>query len=189
MQEYELYNRILSSKFLAPNPGQLIEEKCDGKQTANICARGVDAYKLYRYDEEIKDFLLFFNKPEKGCTVHDTPKSLRSFCDYILLAEIEGKLYVILIEMKSGSTQKAENQLKASALFMEYIKLSAERISKENDYNQIDIKSIQLRKVLLKPGKHRNTTQPQKYLAINNVNGVINISSNNFSIRHVCIPD
>lgn len=187
MQEYELYNRILSSNFLATNSKQMIEEKCDGKQTASICERGVDEYKLYRFDEEERDFLPFFNKPKKGNVDYDTPKFLRSFCDYIILAEIEGKCFVILIEMKSGTSKNAEKQLNASALFMEYIKRSAERISKVNDYEQVDTRSIQLRKVLLKPGKHRVTTQPSKYLKID-VNEIINISSNSFPIRHVCIP-
>ena len=156
MIEYELFSRMLSWDFLSPNQRMMEEPKQAGVHTCVIVDKGVDEYKAYRYDLEERDFLPFFNKEyndeERGVVaVNPTPTGLLKFCDYILLASVNEKLYVILVEMKSGTNAGANQQLDASKTFIDYIKASAERIKVSCGCNDFDARKIILRKVLLKP--------------------------------------
>lgn len=95
--------------------------------------------------------------------MNPTPTGLLKFCDYILLAAVNDKLYVVLVEMKSGNNVGANLQLAASNTFIDYIKSSAERIKTLCGYDDFDSKNIILRKVLLKPApKTRPTTNVGK---------------------------
>ena len=80
-----------------------------------------------------------------------TPTGLLKFCDYILLAAVNEKLYFVLVEMKSGTNAGANQQLDASKIFFDYVKASAERIKVLCGYEDFDSRNIILRKVLLKP--------------------------------------
>lgn len=164
MIEYELFTRMLSWDYLSSDQKNLIEPKQAGSHTCTIVDKGVDKYKAYRYDLDNCNFLPFFNKEhnddKKGIVVENpTPEGLRKFCDYILLAVVKEKLYVILVEMKSGGNNGANQQLAASKTFIDYVKSSAERIKTICGYGDFDTKNIVVRKVLLKPGpKIRSTT-------------------------------
>lgn len=164
MIEYELFTRMLSCDFLSLDQRMMEEPKQVGVHTCTILEKGVDHYKAYRFDFEERDFLPFFNKEHddeaKGIVVENpTPSGLLKFCDYILLATVNEKLYVILIEMKSGNNYGANQQLAASKTFIDYIKASAERIKTLCGCNDFDASNIILRKVLLKPApKTRPTT-------------------------------
>lgn len=156
MIEYNLFTRMLSWDFLSADQHKMAEPKQVATHTCTIVDKGVDCYKLYRYDSEERDFLPFFNNnhdvEERGVeVVYPTPKGLRKFCDYILLAAVNEKLYVILVEMKSGANTGANQQLAASKTFIDYIKASAERIKTLCGYDDFDSRNIILRKVLLKP--------------------------------------
>lgn len=151
MKEYDLFTRMLSQDFLTADQQRMDEPKQDGKHSCAIVGKGVDQYKAYRYDLDECDFLPFFNKDHDNAATgyvspNPTPEGLRKFCDYILLASVNDKLYVILVEMKSGTNAGANQQLAASKTFIDYITASAERIS-----GAFDAKKIVLRKVLLKP--------------------------------------
>lgn len=151
MKEYDLFSRMLSQDFLTADQLIMDEPKQDGKHSCIIVDKGVDKYKAYRYDLDECDFLPFFNKDHDDeatgyVSPNPTPEGLRKFCDYILLASVKDKLYVILVEMKSGTNTGANQQLAASKTFIDYITASAERIS-----GVFDAKKIVLRKVLLKP--------------------------------------
>lgn len=164
MIEYDLFTRMLSQDFLSSDQHKMDELKQDGAHTCDIVDKGVDHYMMYRYDLDKCDFLPFFNKvhddPARGIVVDNpTPTGLRKFCDYILLASANEKLYVILVEMKSGINTGALQQLDASKTFIDYLKASAERIKTICGYDDFDTKNIILRKVLLKPvPKARPTT-------------------------------
>lgn len=156
MIEYDLFTRMLSWDFLSPDQRMMEEPKQAGAHTCAVVDKGVDHYKAYRYDLEERDFLPFFNKEhndeERGiAAVNPTPTGLLKFCDYILLAAVNDKLYVILVEMKSGTNAGAKRQLAASKTFIDYIKASAERIKTMCGCDDFDSKNIILRKVLLKP--------------------------------------
>lgn len=164
MIEYELFTRMLSWDFLSPDQRMMEEPKQAGIHTCTIVDKGVDSYKAYRYDLDNRDFMPFFNKEHdddaKGIVVENpTPSGLLKFCDYILLAAVNEKLYVILVEMKSGGNEGANQQLAASKTFIDYVKASAERIKSLSGYGDFDANNIVLRKVLLKPApKTRPTT-------------------------------
>ena len=134
MKEYELYTSLLAPNLKPQNQFFLVESK--NKHKAEIIANKI-THSLYRYDqEEQKDqFLPFFNHSH-------ILKDLLKFCDYILLAEKNDKLYVLLIEMKSGSNTDAPKQLEATD--------TADRISSANGY-VFDRKKIATRKIILKP--------------------------------------
>lgn len=172
MMEYELFTRMLSQDFLSPDQHMMEESKQAGKHTCTIIDTGVEHYLAYRYDLEERDFLPFYNKDYndegRGIVVENpTPSGLLKFCDYILLVALRDKLYVILVEMKSGDNTGARLQLAASETFIDYVKASAERIKTMCGYDDFDTRNIILRKVLLKPalksrpttniGKRRNT--------------------------------
>lgn len=111
------------------------------------------------------------------------PAGLRKFCDYILLATVNDKLYVILVEMKSGKPAGATQQLAASKTFIDYIKASAERIKSLCDCDEFDSKKIILRKVLLKPvPKTRPTTN------IGKVNTEINWGADPIELKSSVFP-
>lgn len=164
MIEYELFTRMLSWDFLAPDQHKMEEPKQEGSHTCSIVDKGVDFYKAYRYDMEERDFLPFFNKEHddegKGIEVENpTPSGLLKFCDYILLATVNDKLYIVLVEMKSGTNAGANQQLAASKTFIDYIKASAERIKIMCGCEDFDSRNIIIHKVLLKPApKTRPTT-------------------------------
>ena len=188
MKEYDLFTRMLSQEFLTSNQQKMDEPKQGGKHSCIIVDKGVDQYKAYRYDLDNSDFLPFFNKDHDDeatgyVSPNPTPEGLRKFCDYILLASVKDKLYVILVEMKSGKPFGATQQLAASKTFIEYVKASAERISED-----FDARNIILRKVLLKPApKTRPTTNIGKLnTQINWGADPIELKSSVFPLLKVC---
>ncbi len=163
MIEYDLFTRMLSGDFLSADQQKMDEPKQAGNHTCIIVDKGVDRFKMYRYDLEERDFLPFFNKEHddnaKGYKAENpTPTGLLKFCDYVLLAEVKEKLYVILVEMKSGSTAGANQQLASSKTFFDYVKASAERIKTMCGCDDFDSNNIVLRKVLLRPAPNPRPT-------------------------------
>ncbi|MBQ0029630.1 MAG: hypothetical protein KBT32_04255 [Bacteroidales bacterium] len=156
MSEYELYNRILAPRLRCKSQTVLFEESGCKMHKADVIADSKIAYSLYRYDQKEHGdlFFPFFNNThdgDLGSAEIPTPADLLKFCDYILLAEKRGVLYVLLIELKSGDNGDAYKQLDASAAFMEYIKNTAVRISETNGYLEFDENNVKLRKIVLKP--------------------------------------
>lgn len=193
MIEYDLFTRILSQKFLSPDQHKMDEPKQFGAHTCVIVDKGVDHYVMYRYDLEGCDFLPFFNNDHDDAATgyvspNPTPQGLRKFCDYILLATINDKLYVILVEMKSGSSAGVHQQLDASKTFIDYVKASAERIKTLCDSDAFDSRNVILRKVLLKPAPMlRPTTNiGGKNTQFNWGGDPIELKSNVFPLRRVC---
>ena len=185
MIEYDLFIQMLSESFLSPNQQKMEEPKQEGKHTCKIIDKGVDNYKAYRYDLEEHNFLPFFRK---NTAVNKSPKGLLKFCDYILLATVNQKIYVILVEMKSGDTTGANQQLAASKTFIDYVIASAERIKTMSGYNNFNAKNIIFRKVLLKPApKTRPLTNiGKKNSQINWGADLIVLKSQVVPLLHVC---
>lgn len=151
MSEYDQLCRILGRSFLSRTQEWMIESKGSThkpqKVQLDITGRRHIAYTLYRFDLGDTDFLPFFNNSG------DTPEGLRKFCDYVLLVDLNGKPYVILIEMKRGSSGDAEKQLNASQTFMEYIFQSAKRLYDDFRDEPFNRNNIVIRKVKLKECK------------------------------------
>ncbi len=168
MSEYELYTRILAPR-LRPEVQTILIEKTEKKNhKAEIVSDCKTTFSLYRYDQKEQGdlFFPFFNNTHDGDfgkAEFPTPDLLLKFCDYILLAERNGSLYILLVEMKSGKNGDAVFQLEASATFMDYIKSTAIRIAKANGYMAFDADSIVVRKIVMKPAlKARPMTSPSK---------------------------
>lgn len=157
MSEYELYTRILAP-WLKPENQDLLIEKTERKDhIARVITDNKKIFHtLYRYDqkEQKGKFLPFFNNThdgEYGEAEIPTPEDLLRFCDYILLAERNSVLYVLLLELKSGKNGDAHKQLDATEVFMEFVKNTAKRISEANGYRDFDTQNIKIRKIVLKP--------------------------------------
>ena len=155
-----------------------------------VCARDQSRRDtLYRFNEN-ENFLPFFNNThegERGPVEYPTPKGLRKFCDYILLAVTHNKMYVILIEMKSGSNGDAQLQLSASSTFMKYIQMTAERIKSQNHFDTFDSNNIIIKKVILKPKPTpRPTTNIAKDSSINWTADPVIIKGEVFPINKLC---
>lgn len=184
MEEFELYTRILAPRFQAESQNYLIEKKCAKPQKASIIDTAVDHYVIYRFDMDTENFLPCFNNTHasKGKTVeYPTPKGLLSFCDYIILAVIDNKLYVVLVEMKSGESNAASVQLDASATFMEYVKQTALRIKDNNGYKDFNAQNIIVRKLKLRPA-------PKSRPATNVAKGNIGLKQNPMSYAGNSLP-
>lgn len=168
MYEYDLITRILAPWLKPTNQAVLIENTEKGTHKADIVSDKKTAYTLYRYDqgEHGQLFFPFFNNThdgERGEADCPTPKELLKFCDYILLAEKNHVLYVLLLELKSGLNGDAYKQLDASATFMEYVKHTAVRISVVNGYSSFNTQNIKIKQIILKPQpKVRPCTQKAK---------------------------
>lgn len=168
MNEYDLITRILSPRLQPENQQVLMENTDTTNHQASIITSGRIRYTLYRYDqkEQGQYFLPFFNNTHDGDfggAPSPAPSDLLKFCDYILLAEKNEVLYVLLIELKSGHNGDANKQLEASAVFFEYIKKTASRISNANDYSSFNTQNIKIKQIILKPQpKVRPFTQKAK---------------------------
>ena len=164
MKEYDLCTRILSSRLLAKDQSRLVENKLKKAHTATIVDDAVDAWCVYRYDqdEDSEHFFPFFNntKDDNANPAAPTPVDLLKFCDYIVLVEKSTKLYVLLIEMKSGNNGDADKQLRASEMFMRFVLDTAQRIGPANGYKELDIRNnVCFRKVILKRGNKPGTNK------------------------------
>ena len=182
MDEYLFFNRILSDKFRSSSKKVMIEDNVQ-KTSINDKGKGLVDYELYRFDssDTSNDFLAFFDKSDNA------PKHLRAFCDYIMLAQVQDKFYVLLIELKSGDISHATEQLRASELFVNYIKNTIERIKAANHKaDDLDTQSIIVRKIIVKKVKMRPPTNFTKSTDISIVDDHFVYKTNVFDITHIC---
>ncbi len=196
MNEYYLYLHILAPRLQHKNQTTLTEEN-EGKiiQNSKIVANGIDDYTVYRYSmkEDVEGFLPFFNNThdgDRGKAEFPAPNELLKFCDYIILVSKQEKLYVILIEMKSGGTGDAAKQLHASEIFMNYIRESAERIKSANDCRDFSSENIHIKRIILKPAKaSRPVTNKAKSKEgkINWNDHIINLPSGTIPLLKLCM--
>ncbi|MCR4831828.1 MAG: hypothetical protein K5883_10305 [Pseudobutyrivibrio sp.] len=196
MSEYELYTRILAPWLKPDNQDVLIEKTGGTDHKAEVIADKKTIHTLYRYDqkEQREKFFPFFNNThdgESGEAEIPAPQDLLKFCDYILLAERNNVLYVLLLELKSGDNGDAYKQLDASEVFMEFVKNTAKRISESNEYMNFDARNIKVRKIVLKPAlKLKPTTNLAKNRSpqVNVNNSPIYYPSNLLPLHLFCIP-
>lgn len=194
MSEYELYTRILAPRLRSDAQSVLIEKMEKKNHVATIEPDHKTIYTLYRYDqkEQGDSFFPFFNNThdgEYGKAELPAPNDLLKFCDYILLAERNDTLYVLLIEMKSGSNGNAVVQLDASATFMDYIKSTALRIANANSYENFDADSIIVKKIVVKPAPNSRPMTNQSKSKVPQVNcndPVIYFQSNTLPLYMFC---
>lgn len=186
-KEYQLYTRILDPKYRATDQTVLIEEEAG--QVTELTTQSIDNYTLYRFEieDDKNDLFPFFNKNRSAERKIPGLEGLRKFCDYILLAAKDDKLYVLLIEMKSGKPTGAQEQLKASDAFMEFIRLTAERIKDRNGLKEFNSQNIKVKKIIVRPRpKKRSTTNlsGNKYLEFDKDHWVL--KNDIFPILKIC---
>lgn len=105
MNEYELYLRILAPKYRANDRKLFVEEKDKNSKVEVVNDKEVE-YSSYRFDMDKENFLPMFNNTHGEASEYRCPKYLLSFCDYIVLAVVKDKMFVLLIEMKSENNDK-----------------------------------------------------------------------------------
>jgi hypothetical protein len=186
MNELNFIKQILNSAFIVANQDSMEEEKAARQPSVHVHYYGIEDHALYRFDLDRMDFLPFFNQAhEPGLPAHQrAPEGLRKFCDYILLAAYRQRLYILLIELKSGTTEGARQQLEAGNLFMEYIKGSAQRIYKKNHVD-FDVHKVEIRKVLITP-RQRPMTNVRKG-RVDQEGDVWLCAGTTFRVQHYCM--
>lgn len=151
MTEYDQLCRILSDDFKESKENIMIEDKGNIHKVQSVYIDDEDLKNirktLYRFDLEKKEFMPFFNKTD------NSPEGLRKFCDYVLLVNYRDTTYVLLIELKRGGADGADKQLRASETFIKFLYKTAERLYKDFDDFNFDIKKIVLRKIIIKACK------------------------------------
>lgn len=187
MNDYDFIKIILNNRYQSKNQELLQEDKyAPGKVTQKVRIKdgaGITAYCLYEFVKESNNKLLpFFNSNNTN-----SPKELLKFCDYIMLVEFRGKLYILLIELKRGSTQGARDQIEAAHLLMKYILNSAERIKNANNVTTFDSTKVEFRRIILQPIK-KEPLNPNKQ-KFNNIHDFIYYETGaDFDIRRVITP-
>lgn len=96
-------------------------------QSVPIDGGGVDSCCVMRIDPNFKDPFPYFKEGE--------PYHLKRICDYFVFVSANTKIYVLLVELKSG-TGTALQQLENSECFWNFIQKSAER-------NGVDVSNIE----------------------------------------------
>lgn len=171
MREFELLTSILHDDFLCKGEEEnvLIENQGCEHQEQRIYivnkVRSISRMSLYRFDEKTsgKDFLPFFNNHNHA------PVDLRSFCDYILLVECNGRLYIMLIELKRGSKTGYTKQIEGSLCFMEYVVSSAVRIQHYNNFDDFDKGNIEFRRIVIQQcDSIKEKTHPNEFDNVKN---------------------
>lgn len=150
MSEYEQLCSILSDEFLSENQDVMVETKGTTHKAQRVeiddLRRGF-IRTLYRFDTEKKDFLCFFNNTDNA------PEGLRKFCDYVLLVKNRERTVIMLIELKRGKIDGADEQLKASEVFIEFLHKTAERLHLDYGDSKFNRRNVVLRKIIIKEAK------------------------------------
>ena len=146
MSKLKLINNILHSDFVAPN---LKLEEPAASMSIDVDKRGCNAV-LYKFDKllgrDYKGGLFPFFAKNKGVC-----KS----CDYIIFAEQNSKITVLVVELKKGS-QQTFPQLKAAECFVKYIIDTLNRINGMN--LEVEIKKVSIHEIRLK----KRSTKPKE---------------------------
>lgn len=121
MTKLEIIKKVIHEDFLY-NQAFLEEKQPTFRMKIKLSSSNAEEYLVYRFNPESKVLFPFFS----------IESNLRKICDYIVLFEKKGKLFIIISELKRGCTKSgnlnANRQLKASELFLQYIIKSANRI-------------------------------------------------------------
>ncbi|MCC8119779.1 MAG: hypothetical protein LIP09_13680 [Bacteroidales bacterium] len=182
MDAYKFFTKILSDRY-KPSNQRLLEEPA--KQRVWIDYNGIDLrqYALYKFDVNGDDnpFPFF----ESSDNAH---KNLRCFCDYVLVADFQGAIHIILIELKTGDASHAKVQFEAAELFVNFLLRTADRIKRESldfDFSNHTI----IKKVVIKKGptqkpltKPSRTIQDLRHIGPNHYI----YKTNSFDIAHIC---
>ena len=104
-----------------PRDQRVLKEVGEGDvivQSCPIDKGGIDSYLVMRIDPNRNDPFPYFN--------NGAPYHLKCICDYIVFINVDAKIYVMLMELKSGSGT-ALTQLENSECFWNFLQKSAER--------------------------------------------------------------
>lgn len=171
ISQLDLIDKLLSDKYKDIS-GYLteIDRANDVNMNIKIADHRIN-HLLYKIDSKGKEDLFPYFNDITG---------LKKFCDYILFAEVDNYLYLLLIELKKG-TSSAVKQLKASNCFAEFILSSAKRIGIEITENtsiyKIRISEDKIRKC------NKGKTKPMELTK--DENDIINYNRIDFRIKEV----
>ena len=141
MSKLDLINSILHGDFSCTD--NVLEEPSAGMKIS-ITSIGC-RFLLYKFDKTMKKeykggLFPFFAKNAKVCSI----------CDYILFSEFNGKLFVLILELKKGKN-KTRPQLEAAKCFVNYIISTLNRVNNMSISPEIRLISIHEYKIKKKP--------------------------------------
>lgn len=143
MINLSLIDTILSSNFKVAN--KVLEEKPQKMKVTFETRSGVQCL-CYKYDDNLIGYrgglFPFFSTNMEG---------IHSIVDYIIFAEYQSKIIVLMFELKKG---KAETwpQFKAAEKFVDFIFETAKRLTNINSVN-CEKRFVSVREFQLKKGK------------------------------------
>ncbi len=134
MSNLAIINDIISDDFKFS--GSLLEEKQENMKI-DLDKSGCTSF-IFKFDKQLgKEYkggiYPFFNSKMKG---------LCKVCDYMIFAEVNKKIFVLIIELKVGQ-QGTFPQLNAGECFVEFLKLTIKRVC-GNDLN-LNVRKISIR--------------------------------------------
>lgn len=158
---------IFHNNFYSDDQQHLKEKNKDDSGKAfemvrQIVSHRID-YALYRFDPDEREIFPFFSNSE------GKSGGLRKICDYILFAEEQEHLYIILIELKLG-TASATKQLIASECFVSFIENTARRLDYQLTPNVYKLK-VRICEERSRRGS-KGSTKPKDLKP--DVNGILN---------------
>ena len=139
---------ILNDKFIASDQSFLTDKNEKGKTILNtkVSFDGLRncTYRIYRFDPNNNEIFPFFST-KKGTNIRD-------ICDFFIFVQHKGKLYVLIVEHKSGSGSST-TQLDASKCFIDYIRSTAKRLGRDEKCIIIKVRLHILHKSLNKTSR------------------------------------
>lgn len=134
MSNLPLINDLLNNSFKY-DENHLYEEQTN--MLINLDKKGCISF-IFQFDKQLgKDYkggiFPFFNTQKQG---------LCKVCDYLIFSEINKKLFALIIELKLGK-QSTSAQLNAGECFIDFIKVTSQRVYKKNI--DINVRKISIR--------------------------------------------
>lgn len=159
--EFNALTLIISSNYhcQATTPDSYTMEEDDPTQPPQIVNfkynfSGIEGLMLYRFEDKSTHLLQPYfnhNNTDEG-NRKKSPKYLVSMCDYMIVCSFYGNTYVLLFELKRGTTTDCQKQLEAGEYLFNYFCDSIDRIKTYNGI-QFDRNNIRVKKFLIKQVK------------------------------------
>lgn len=149
MNKLDSIRKVIHNKYVC-NDNFLEERKPDFKMKINLSDENTEDNLIYRFDPDKETIFPFFSDEKHLCKI----------CDYFIFFERKNRVYVLISELKRGSSKNnglANKQLEAGEEFVRFIIKSANRIDLEIDENDCVFYKLRFSEANIERFKKRET--------------------------------